>query len=332
MKRKDILITGGAGYIGSHAVVELYNSGYRPIIVDNFSNSSIKNIEGIEQIIKNKVAFHEFDCTDEDQMNELFKIESNIEAVIHFAAFKAVEESVREPKKYFDNNIGSFEVLLKTMKKYKIDNIVFSSSACVYGSPDIFPVSESAAFKKAESPYGETKQLCEKLIDKSDINSISLRYFNPVGSHDTCLIGDCSADKPNNLVPIICEVASGKRKTMEIFGNDYNTIDGTCVRDYIHVVDLAKAHVAALNHILNSKKIKTAYNIGVGKGVSVQEVVDSFEQINDIKISYKIGPRRAGDVEEIYSDNSKINKELKWFPIMSFGSALKTAWIWEKNK
>jgi len=332
MKRKDILITGGAGYIGSHAVVELYNSGYRPIIVDNFSNSSIKNIEGIEQIIKNKVAFHEFDCTDEDQMNELFKIESNIEAVIHFAAFKAVEESVREPKKYFDNNIGSFEVLLKTMKKYKIDNIVFSSSACVYGSPDIFPVSESAAFKKAESPYGETKQLCEKLIDKSDINSISLRYFNPVGSHDTCLIGDCSADKPNNLVPIICEVASGKRKTMEIFGNDYNTIDGTCVRDYIHVVDLAKAHVAALNHILNSKKIKTAYNIGVGKGVSVQEVVDSFEKINDIKISYKIGPRRDGDVEKIYSDNTKINIELNWFPVMSFESALKTAWIWEKNK
>jgi UDP-glucose 4-epimerase len=300
--------------------------------VDNFSNSSIKNIEGIEQIIKNKVAFHEFDCTDENQMNELFELENNIEVVIHFAAFKAVEESVREPKKYFDNNIGSLEVLLKTMKKYKVDNIVFSSSACVYGSPDIFPVSESAAFKKAESPYGETKQLCEKLIDKSDINSISLRYFNPVGSHDTCLIGDCSADKPNNLVPIICEVASGKRKTMEIFGNDYNTIDGTCVRDYIHVVDLAKAHVAALNHILNSKKIKTAYNIGVGKGVSVQEVVDSFEKINDIKISYKIGPRRDGDVEKIYSDNTKINTELNWFPVMSFESALKTAWTWEKNK
>ena len=332
MKRKDILITGGAGYIGSHTVVELFKSGYRPIIVDNFSNSSIKNIEGIEQIIKDKVAFYKFDCTDINQMNQLFKLENNIEAVIHFAAFKAVEESVREPKKYFDNNIGSLEVLLKTMKKYKLNNFVFSSSACVYGSPDIFPVSELAAFKKAESPYGESKQLCEKLIDKSDINSISLRYFNPVGSHDTCLIGDCSADKPNNLVPIICEVASGKRDSMQIFGNDYNTIDGTCVRDYIHVVDLAKAHVAALNHILNKKEIKTAYNIGVGKGVSVQEVVASFEKINDIKISYKIGPRRAGDVEEIYSDNTKINNELNWFPVMSFESALKTAWTWEKNK
>jgi len=332
MKRKNILITGGAGYIGSHTVIELYNSGYRPIIVDNFSNSSIKNIEGIEQIIKDKVAFYKFDCTDINQMNQLFKLENNIEAVIHFAAFKAVEESVREPKKYYDNNIGSLNIILSMMKKYELDNIVFSSSACVYGIPEILPVSELAPFKKAESPYGETKQLCEKLIDGADINSISLRYFNPVGSHETCLIGDCSADKPNNLVPIMCEVASGKRDSMQIFGNDYKTIDGTCVRDYIHVVDLAKAHVAALNHILNCKKIKTAYNIGVGKGVSVQEVVDSFEKVNDIKISYKIGPRRAGDVEEIYSDNTKINTELNWFPIMSFESALKTAWTWEKNK
>ena len=332
MKRINILITGGAGYIGSHTVVELFKSGYRPIIVDNFSNSSIKNIEGIEKIINNKITFYELDCTNEAQMNELFKKEVNIKALIHFAAFKAVEESVNEPKKYYDNNIGSLEVILSMMKKYELDNIIFSSSACVYGIPDILPVNELAPFKKAESPYGETKQLCEKLIDEVDLNSISLRYFNPVGSHETCLIGDCSADKPNNLVPIICEVVSGKRDSMQIFGNDYNTIDGTCVRDYIHVVDLAKAHVAALNHILKSQTLKTAYNIGVGKGVSVQEVVDSFEKVNDIKISYKIGPRRTGDVEEIYSDNSKINDELSWSPVMSFESALKTAWVWEKNK
>jgi UDP-glucose 4-epimerase len=312
--------------------VELHNSGYRPIIVDNFSNSSPENIKGAEKIIKNKITFYEFDCTDEDQMNELFELENNIKAVIHFAAFKAVEESVREPKKYYDNNIGSLEVLLKIMKKYNTNNIIFSSSCAVYGSPDILPVSELAPFKKAESPYGETKQLCEKLIDEVDLNSISLRYFNPVGSHETCLIGDYSSDKPNNLVPIICEVASGKRSAVQIFGNDYNTIDGTCVRDYIHVVDLAKAHVAALNHILKSQTLKTAYNIGVGKGVSVQEVVNSFEKVNDIKISYKIGPRRTGDVEEIYSNNSKINDELNWFPVMSFESALKAAWIWEKNK
>ena len=332
MKRTDILVTGGAGYIGSHTVVELYNSGYRPIIVDDLSNTSLNNISGIEKIIGDKISFYKIDCTNEAKMNELFKKETNIEGVIHFAAFKSVEESVREPKKYYDNNIGSLEVLLKIMKKYTVSNIIFSSSCTVYGSPDILPVSELAAFKKAESPYGETKQLCEKLIDKVDLNSISLRYFNPVGSHETCLIGDCSADKPNNLVPIICEVASGKRNAMQIYGNDYNTIDGTCVRDYIHVVDLARAHVSALDYILKSKTIKTAYNIGVGKGVSVQEVVDFFEQINDIKISYKIGPRREGDVEEIYSDNTKINKELKWFPLMSFQSALKTAWIWEKNK
>jgi UDP-glucose 4-epimerase len=332
MKRTDILVTGGAGYIGSHTVVELYNSGYRPIIVDDLSNTSLNNISGIEKIIGDKISFYKIDCTNEAKMNELFKKETNIEGVIHFAAFKSVEESVREPKKYYDNNIGSLEVLLKIMKKYTVSNIIFSSSCTVYGSPDILPVSELAAFKKAESPYGETKQLCEKLIDEVDLNSISLRYFNPVGSHETCLIGDCSADKPNNLVPIICEVASGKRNAMQIYGNDYNTIDGTCVRDYIHVVDLARAHVSALDYILKSKTIKTAYNIGVGKGVSVQEVVDFFEQINDIKISYKIGPRREGDVEEIYSDHTKINKELKWFPLMSFQSALKTAWVWEKNK
>jgi UDP-glucose 4-epimerase len=332
MKLKDVLVTGGAGYIGSHTLVELHNSGYRPIIVDNLSNTSMQNIKGAEKIIKNKIAFYEFDCTNESAMNELFKKETNIEGVIHFAAFKSVEESVREPKKYHDNNIGSLKILLDNMKKYDVNNIIFSSSCTVYGSPNILPVSESAPFKKAESPYGETKQLCEKLIDEVDLNSISLRYFNPVGSHDTCLIGDCSADKPNNLVPIICEVASGKRNSMQIFGNDYKTIDGTCVRDYIHVVDLAKAHVAALNHILSCKKIKTSYNIGVGKGVSVQEVVDSFEKVNDIKITYNIGPRRSGDVEEIYSDNTKINNELGWFPMMSFDSALKTAWTWEKSK
>ena len=332
MKRNDILVTGGVGYIGSHTIVELYNSGYRPIIVDDLSNTSLNNLNGIEKIIGDKITFYEVNCTNKEEMNDLFKKEVNIIGVIHFAAFKSVEESVREPKKYYDNNIGSLEVLLKTMKRYKVNNIIFSSSCTVYGSPDILPVNESAAFKKAESPYGETKQLCEKLIDKSDINSISLRYFNPVGSHETCLIGDCSADMPNNLVPIICEVASGKRNSMQIFGNDYKTIDGTCVRDYIHVVDLAKAHVATLNPLLNRKEIKTAYNIGVGKGVSVQEVVDSFEKINEIKISYKIGPRRDGDVEEIYSDNTKINTELNWFPVMSFDSALKTAWTWEKNK
>tara|TARA_A100001015_G_scaffold174182_1_gene193622 strand:- start:103 stop:1119 length:1017 start_codon:yes stop_codon:yes gene_type:complete len=332
MSRKDILVTGGAGYIGSHTVVELYNSGYRPIVVDNLSNTSLKNIKGAEQIINDKVTFYQFDCTDFDKMDKLFKEQRNIQAIIHFAAFKSVDESVRRPKKYFTNNIGSTKTVLELMKKHSVNNIIFSSSCTVYGNPNTLPVNEQAPFKKAESPYGQTKQMCEKLINESKNNSISLRYFNPIGSHKSVLIGDCSADKPNNLVPIICEVASGVRNSMQIFGNDYNTADGTCVRDYIHVVDLASAHVMALNHILKHSKIKTAYNLGVGRGKSVMEVIDSFEKINNLKISYTIGPRRDGDVEKIYSDNSKINQELRWFPLMSFESALKTSWEWEKNK
>ena len=332
MNKKNILVTGGAGYIGSHTLVELYNSGYYPIVVDNLSNSSLNNIKGAEQIIKSKIDFYKVDCTDFKQMNKVFKEQKNIDAVIHFAAFKSVEESIKQPDKYFSNNIGSLQTLIDLMYRNNINNIIFSSSCTVYGTPEFLPVNEFTPFGKAESPYGETKQLCEKLIEDSEINSISLRYFNPVGSHPTILIGDCSADKPNNLVPIICEVASGKREFMQIFGYDYNTIDGTCVRDYIHVVDLAKAHVMAVNHILNNTKIKTVYNLGIGKGVSVQEVIDSFQKVNNLKITYKLGPRRAGDVEKIYSDNTKINDELGWFPVMSFESALETAWNWEKLK
>ena len=332
MKKKDILVTGGAGYIGSHTIVELYNSGYNPIVVDNLSNSSVNNIRGAEEIIKSEIDFYKVDCTDFDQMYNVFKEQKNIDAVIHFAAYKSVEESVRQPNKYFSNNIGSLETLIDLMNNFNVNNIIFSSSCTVYGTPELLPVNELEPFGKAESPYGETKQLCEKLIEKSKINSISLRYFNPVGSHHSCLIGDCSADKPNNLVPIICEVASGKRKSMQIFGNDYNTPDGTCVRDYIHVIDLAKAHVMAVNHILNNTKIKTAFNLGVGKGISVKEVIDSFQKVNNLKISYELGPRRSGDVEQIYSDNNKINKELGWFPVMTFESALESAWNWEKLK
>ena len=332
MNKKNVLVTGGAGYIGSHTLVELYNSGYFPIVVDNLSNSSFNNITGAEQIIKSKIDFYEVDCTDYEQMNKVFKEKKNIDAVIHFAAFKSVEESVRQPEKYFTNNIGSLEKLIYLMESHNVKNIIFSSSCTVYGTPESLPVNELAPFGKAESPYSETKQLCEKIIKKSEINSISLRYFNPVGSHPSGLIGDCSADKPNNLVPIICEVASGKRKSMQIFGNDYNTHDGTCIRDYIHVVDLAKAHVKAVNHILNNNRIKTAYNLGVGNGLSVREVIELFQKVNNLKISYELGPRRAGDIEKIYSDNTKINDELGWFPVMSFESALETAWNWEKLK
>ena len=331
MNNKNILVTGGAGYIGSHTLVELYNSGYNPIVVDNLCNSSYDNITGAEQIIKSKIDFYEVDCTDFEQMDKVFKVQKDIDAVIHFAAFKSVEESVRQPNKYFSNNIGSLETLINLMNSHNVNNIIFSSSCTVYGTPEFLPVNELAPFGKAESPYGETKQLCEKLIEDSEINSISLRYFNPVGSHPTSLIGDCSADKPNNLVPIICEVASGKRESMQIFGNDYNTIDGTCVRDYIHVVDLAKSHVKAMDFLINNPG-KHAFNVGTGIGVSVLEAIKVFEQSNNLSINYTIGPRRDGDIEQIYANGSLVKSKLGWEAKETLQQAMISAWEWEKLK
>ena len=241
-----ILVTGGAGYIGAHTVVELIEAGYTPIIIDNLCNTSVRNLTGIKQITGKKIKWHNVDCTNKTAMDRVFLKEGKIEGVIHFAAYKAVEESVQNPKKYYDNNLGSLETLLQCMLEHNIKNIIFSSSCTVYGMPDILPVDENAPFKKAESPYGETKQLCEEMLKKDTCNSVSLRYFNPIGSHSSTLIGDCSADKASNLVPIITEVAIGKREEITVFGDDYNTPDGTCIRDYIHVLDLAKSHVKAM--------------------------------------------------------------------------------------
>ena len=325
-----IVVTGGAGYIGSHTVVELVKSGYEPIILDNLSNTDIRNINGINKITRKNIKFYNIDCTNSNQVKSFFEKEEDILGLIHFAAFKSVEESVRLPEKYFKNNIGSLEVILEEMKKSNIDNIIFSSSCTVYGSPDKLPVTESSPFKVAESPYGETKQICEKLIEKSCRNSISLRYFNPIGSHNSGLIGDCSADKPANLVPIICEVASGKRDFLVVNGDDYNTIDGTCVRDYIHVVDLAKSHVKALSYLLKSS-CKDIFNIGTGSGLSVLQIIKAFEKANGINLNYSIGPRRNGDVEEIYSDNNKVAKYLEWFSEISINEAMIDAWRWEKK-
>ena len=328
---KKILVTGGAGYIGSHTVVELYLNNYLPIIVDNLSNTSLQNIKGAEEIIGQKLSFYKVDCTNEEEMSKVFEKEKNILGVIHFAAFKSVEESVMNPQKYYQNNIGSVEILLKVMTKKGLNNIIFSSSCTVYGSPDKLPVSEDAPFKKAQSPYGESKQLCEKLLQKSSLNSVSLRYFNPIGSHESGLIGDCSSDKASNLVPIITETAIGKRNQLTVFGDDYNTIDGTCLRDYIHVLDLANAHVKALDYLLKNKN-KKAFNIGTGKGVSVLEAINIFEKVNQIKVNYVIGPRRAGDVEKIYSDVSLSTNELKWQAQMSLEDAMISAWDWEQKK
>ena len=249
-----ILVTGGAGYIGSHTLVELSANNFEPIIVDNLCNTSIQNIKGAEKIIGKHIPFYNVDCTNEEALNDVFEHEKNIQGVIHFAAYKSVEESIREPEKYHSNNIGSLQVLLNVMKKHKVENIIFSSSCTVYGSPDVLPVSESTPFKKAESPYGETKQLCEELLNKTDISGVSLRYFNPIGSHESGLIGDCSFDKASNLVPIITETAIGIREQITVFGDDYNTKDGTCLRDYIHVIDLANAHIKALEYVMKNNR------------------------------------------------------------------------------
>ena len=328
---RKILITGGAGYIGSHTAVELIKEGYTPIIIDNLSNTSIQNINGIEKITKKKVKWYNIDCTDRIAMDNIFSKEENIEGIIHFAAFKSVEESVQDPEKYYTNNLDSLAVVLKCMENNQIKNIIFSSSCTVYGMPEILPVDENAQFKKAESPYGETKQICEKMLIADSCNSVALRYFNPIGSHNSCLIGDCSADKPSNLVPIITETAIGKREGITIFGDDYNTPDGTCIRDYIHVVDLAKSHVLAMDFILKNTG-KHAFNIGTGIGISVLEVINKFEKANNIQVNYSIGPRRNGDIEQIYSNGTLAKKLLRWEAKESIEQAMISAWNWEKQK
>ena len=329
--RKKILVTGGAGYIGSHTVVELYLSGYLPIIIDNLSNTSEMNLIGINQILKTEIPFHKVDCTYINEMKNIFETYQDIYACIHFAAYKSVGESLENPEKYYKNNIGSTEVLLKCLERNKFKNFIFSSSCTVYGTPDSLPVNEDAPFKKAESPYAETKQECEILINKNFCSSISLRYFNPIGSHESGLIGDCSSDNANNLVPIVAEVACGIRDKLIVNGNDYNTHDGTCIRDYIHVQDLAVAHVKALDFLLENK-VKEVFNVGTGKGLSVLDIISIFEKANNLKINYVIGPRREGDTDEIYSDGDKIKNILGWRASRTIKEALISAWNWQISK
>ena len=307
--RKNIIVTGGAGYIGSHTVVDLFKNGFNPIIIDNLCNSSIQNIIGIHKILEQKIKWHRIDCSNLDAMMNVFKNEKNIYGCIHFAAFKSVEESIKNPQKYFQNNVESLKVLLKCMDRFKIKNIIFSSSCTVYGTPDNLPVNESTPFKKSESPYSETKQICEKILESHNCSSISLRYFNPIGGHPSNLIGDCSSDKANNLVPIIVEVSKGIRDILVVNGDSYNTKDGTCIRDYIHVQDLASAHVKALDYLQNNKVSNTAFNVGTGKGLSVLNIIDEFEKVTNLKVNYIIGPKRLGDIEQIYADSTFVKKE-----------------------
>ncbi len=334
---KKILVTGGLGYIGSHTVVELQNSGFEVIIIDNLSNSSITVLDGITAITKIKPTFEKIDLREKEAVSAFFKRNTNISGIIHFAASKAVGESVEKPLLYYENNIGTLVYLLQQCDKHKIHNFIFSSSCTVYGEPDSLPISESALIKKANSPYGNTKQISEEIIldtcSISEIKSIALRYFNPIGAHESTMIGEAPTGSPQNLVPYITQTAAGVREQLSVFGDDYPTPDGSCIRDYIHVVDLAKAHVLALQRLLSAKNTTDfdVFNLGTGKGSSVLEVVTAFEKVTGEKLNYKIVDKRAGDVISVYADTTKANEVLGWKTLRTMENALESAWKWEQK-
>ena len=334
---KRILITGGTGYIGSHTAVELIHQGYEVIIVDDLSNSEHRTIESIEKIIGTKPEFHQFDLRNSPSLEKLFK-DNKFDGIIHFAAKKAVGESVEKPLLYYDVNLNSMLNLLKLMELYKVSNLVFSSSCTVYGQPSRLPVTEDTPFALAESPYGHTKQIGEDILNHTtrtngSLQALSLRYFNPVGAHPSALIGELPIGMPANLVPFITQTVAGLRSKLKVYGNDYNTSDGTAVRDYIHVVDLAKAHVRAIERMLNheQKKSYEYFNIGTGKGSSVLEVIQTFEKINHTKVPYEIVDRRAGDIVKIYADTTRANNELNWKAQLNLDDMMKSAWKWQKT-
>jgi UDP-glucose 4-epimerase len=332
---KKILVTGGAGYIGSHTVVELVEAGYEPVIVDNFSNSEQSALDGIAAILGREIKCHKIDCTDADALRQVFEEERAIAGVIHFAAYKAVGESVSEPLKYYNNNVGSLVILLQVMQEFKVEKLVFSSSCTVYGIPEQLPVTEQTPVQKANSPYGNTKKVCEEILSDlaasgSTVKAIALRYFNPIGAHPSAKIGELPLGVPNNLVPFITQTAIGIREQLTIFGADYDTSDGTCIRDYIHVVDLAKAHVAAIGRLLDDKADKIEfYNVGTGQGNTVLEAVHAFEKASGVKLNYKIGPRRAGDVPKIYADVTKATEVLGFKTNSTLAEAMQSAWDWQ---
>ncbi|MBN2745834.1 MAG: UDP-glucose 4-epimerase GalE [Bacteroidales bacterium] len=331
-----ILVTGGVGYIGSHTVVELQNAGHEVLIVDNLSNSNIEVVNQIEKISGIKPLVEIFDLEDLLLTRDFFTRHHGIEGIIHFAAFKAVGESVEHPLKYYRNNLVSLINILACMKEFNVPNLVFSSSCTVYGQPEILPVTEDAPVQKAMSPYGNTKQISEEIIldtvHTGGIKAIALRYFNPIGAHESALIGELPLGVPNNLMPFITQTAIGIRKELSVFGNDYNTPDGTAIRDYIHVVDLAKAHVVAVERMVNqrSKSDFEMFNVGTGNGFSVLEVIHSFERTTGMKLNYKIVGRRAGDVEKVYADTKFANEELGWKAEKSLDEMTLSAWNWEK--
>jgi UDP-glucose 4-epimerase len=337
MMKKKILVTGGTGYIGSHTTVELIEDGFDVVIIDNLYNSEAEVVDRICQITGIKPELAIFDICDKEKLDAFLQKQENIDGLIHFAAYKAVGESVNKPLEYYRNNLLSLINLLEAMKTFSIPHLVFSSSCTVYGQPEKLPVAEDAPIQPAMSPYGNTKQIGEEIIRDTvvaneKIKAISLRYFNPVGAHPSALIGELPRGVPENLVPFITQTAYGLRKELKVFGNDYNTPDGSCIRDYLHVVDLAKAHVTAVKRLIGKKNLTNyeVFNLGTGKGVSVLEAIKSFERVTGIRLNYQITGRRAGDIEKIWADPSLANSELGWKTLSTLDESMKTAWEWEK--
>lgn len=333
-----ILVTGGTGYIGSHTAVELINEGYEVVIVDNLSNSTADSLDGIEKITGVRPAFEQFDLCDKPRLVEFFEKYPGLKAIIHFAAYKAVGESVEQPLMYYRNNLVSLMNLLECMEVYKVPSMVFSSSCTVYGQPKELPVTESAPMVPAESPYGNTKQICEEILRDSvraipQLRVIALRYFNPIGAHPTALIGELPRGIPNNLVPFVTQTAAGLREELKVFGDDYPTPDGSAVRDYINVADLAKAHVTAIGRLLQEKNSEPFefFNLGTGRGSSVLEIVRTFEKVTGVPVNYRIVGRRAGDIIAVWADTTKANDVLGWKAGTSLEDTLLSAWNWEKK-
>ncbi|MCM2301224.1 MAG: UDP-glucose 4-epimerase GalE [Flavobacteriaceae bacterium] len=333
---KKILVTGGLGFIGSHTVVELQNEGFEVIIIDNLSNTTIEVLDKITAITNLKPAFYNFDLKDKKSVQDFFK-NNKVDGIIHFAASKAVGESVQIPLDYYENNIISLTNILQEMKARAINNLIFSSSCTVYGQADELPITENAPIKPAESPYGNTKKINEEIIADASkahgIKAISLRYFNPIGAHSSAKIGELPIGVPQNLIPFITQTATGIRQELSVFGSDYPTPDGTAIRDYIHVVDLAKAHIAALNRLLNNQQKNNyeVFNVGTGKGSSVLEVINAFEKVSNTKLNYKIVGRREGDITAAFANTTLANRELGWKAELTLEEALLSAWNWQKR-
>ena len=336
MNTKKVLVTGGAGYIGAHTVVELIKAGFETVVVDNLSSSDRTLLEGIEKITSLKINFQKGDCCDKKFMTTVLKSEGPFSSVLHFAAYKSVGESVEKPLLYYQNNIGSLITLLEVMQENKVHNIIFSSSCTVYGQPDHIPVNETAPFNRAASVYGTTKQMCERILEDvatTGMKVVSLRYFNPIGAHPSALIGEIPLGTPNNLVPYITQTAARIREKLTVFGNDYNTPDGSCLRDFIHVVDLGTAHVKAMEYLSKrtERQLYEVFNLGTGIGVSVLQLIEKFKNVTNVDVPYVIGPRRPGDVEKVYADPTKVNKALGWKTEFSIEQSLLHAWQWEKK-